>query len=87
LAEDEYGNVITDSTTGVDWTDPVVRGVFDETEVGEYDVQAELDGVTSNVITVIVEEEDTDSTDTELEDDTIYIDTEYTAKASIGIEE
>ncbi len=63
-AVDEYGNEITDSTTGVDWEDPVVRGVFDETEEGEYDIHAELDGVESNVITVNVEEDGTESDDT-----------------------
>ncbi len=58
-AYDIYGNLITDAESDFTWanTAAVNSGLFDETVGGTYNVTASYGGVTSNVVTVTVEEE------------------------------
>ena len=59
-AYDEYDNMITDDDTEFTWENTDDSGLFDETEVGEYEVTADYEGVTSEPITVTVEAGDVD---------------------------
>ena len=52
-ALDEYGNLITDNVTDFTWTG-AADGIFNEETVGEYEVNATYEGVTSNTTTVMV---------------------------------
>jgi len=58
-AFDENNNVVEDDDSEFTWDADngsiSAEGVFDETEAGDYDVTAELDGVTSDATTVTVE--------------------------------
>ncbi|MFO8109239.1 MAG: hypothetical protein R6U17_01755, partial [Thermoplasmata archaeon] len=52
-ALDEYGNLITDNTTDFVWIN-ATEGVFNKETIGEYEVNATYEGVTSNTTTITV---------------------------------
>jgi len=59
-AFDEYDNLIEDDDAEFTWENTDETGLFDETEVGEYEVTASYENVTSEVIIVTVEPAETD---------------------------
>jgi len=54
-AYDEYENLIEDDDMEFTWNNTDGYGLFDETEAGDYDVNATYNGVTSDTVTVTVE--------------------------------
>ncbi len=69
-ALDEYGNLITDEVTDFDW-DNAEDGVFNKEIVGDHDVTATYDGVTSDPVTITVEPGDVDYIEISPQDSTI----------------
>lgn len=53
-AWDEFDNVVADENEALSWSEASSDGVFDATEPGTHDVVAELDGVTTEPVTVTV---------------------------------
>jgi len=59
-AYDEYDNLITDDDTEFTWENTDESGLFDETETGEYKINATYEGMVSDTVTVTVEPGDVD---------------------------
>ena len=53
---DEYGNLITEDDVQFEWENTDETGMFDETQAGDYEITATYEEVTSDTVTVTVEE-------------------------------